>query len=124
MLEEIRAYCLEAKDSSIKSNKDTEVFKKKFLSKSGIVNSLFLKFKKLSPDEKKAVGKEINLLKKICQEKIKVDKAVPGSNLNSVLDLTRPTASFTGSTHPITKISNQINEIFKSLGFLVIFIKF
>ncbi len=119
MLEEIRAYCLEAKDSSIKSNKDTEVFKKKFLSKSGIVNSLFLRFKKLSPDEKKAVGKEINLLKKICQEKIKVDKAVPGSNLNSVLDLTRPTANFTGSTHPITKISNQINEIFKSLGFYI-----
>ena len=119
MLEEIRAYCLEAKDSSIKSNKDTEVFKKKFLSKSGVVNSLFLRFKKLSPDEKKAVGKEINLLKKICQEKIKVDKAVPGSNLNSVLDLTRPTANFTGSTHPITKISNQINEIFKSLGFYI-----
>ncbi len=119
MLEEIRAYCLEAKDSSIKSNKDTEVFKKKFLSKSGIVNSLFLRFKKLSPDEKKAIGKEINLLKKICQEKIKVDKAVPGSNLNSVLDLTRPTANFTGSTHPITKISNQINEIFKSLGFYI-----
>ena len=119
MLEEIRAYCLEAKDSSIKSNKDTEVFKKKFLSKSGIVNSLFLRFKKLSPDEKKAIGKEINLLKKICQEKIKVDKAVPGSNLNSVLDLTRPTPSFTGSTHPITKISNQINEIFKSLGFYI-----
>ena len=119
MLEEIRAYCLEAKDSSIKSNKDTEVFKKKFLSKSGIVNSLFLRFKKLSPDEKKAVGKEINLLKKICQEKIKVDKAVPGSNLNLALDLTRPTANFTGSTHPITKISNQINEIFKSLGFYI-----
>ena len=119
MLEEIRAYCLEAKDSSIKSIKDTEVFKKKFLSKSGIVNSLFLRFKKLSPDEKKAVGKEINLLKKICQEKIKVDKAVLGSNLNSVLDLTRPTANFTGSTHPITKISNQINEIFKSLGFYI-----
>ncbi len=119
MLEEIRAYCLEAKDSSIRSNKDTEVFKKKFLSKSGIVNSLFLRFKKLSPDEKKAVGKEINLLKKICQEKIKVDKAVPSSNLNSVLDLTRPTANFTGSTHPITKISNQINEIFKSLGFYI-----
>ena len=119
MLEEIRAYCLEAKDSSIKSNKDTEVFKKKFLAKSGVVNSLFLRFKNLSPDEKKAVGKEINLLKKICQEKIKVDKAVPGSNLNSVLDLTRPTANFTGSTHPITKISNQINEIFKSLGFYI-----
>ena len=119
MLEEIRAYCLEAKDSSIKSNKDTEVFKKKFLSKSGIVNSLFLRFKKLSPDEKKVVGKEINLLKKICQEKIKVDKAAPGSNLNSVLDLTRPTANFTGSTHPITKISNQINDIFKSLGFYI-----
>ena len=44
---------------------------------------------------------------------------MPGSNLNSVLDLTRPTANFTGSTHPITKISNQINEIFKSLGFYI-----
>ena len=51
--------------------------------------------------------------------KIKVDKAVSGSNLNSVLDLTRPTANFTGSTHPITKINNQINEIFKSLGFYI-----
>ena len=109
MLEEIRAYCLEAKDSSIKSNKDTEVFKKKFLSKSGIVNSLFLRFKKLSPDEKRAVGKEINLLKKICQEKIKVDKAVPGSNLNSVLDLTRPTASFTVYLYQIPSTETLFN---------------
>ena len=119
MLEEIRAYCLEAKDSSITSSKDVEVFKKRFLSKSGIVNSLFLRFKKLSSDEKRAVGKEINLLKKICQEKIRFDKAVSGSKFNSVLDLTRPTSNFTGSTHPITKISNQINEIFKSLGFYI-----
>tara|TARA_B100000963_G_scaffold10204_1_gene7971 strand:+ start:5 stop:1006 length:1002 start_codon:yes stop_codon:yes gene_type:complete len=119
VLEEIRAYCLEAKDSSIKSDKDSEVFKKRFLSKSGVVNSLFLRFKKLSPDEKRVVGKEINLLKKICQEKIKVDKAVAGSKLNSALDLTRPTSNFTGSTHPITMISNQINEIFKSLGFYI-----
>ena len=119
MLEEIRAYCLEAKDLSIRSNKDAEVFKKRFLSKSGIVNSLFLKFKRLSHDEKRVVGKEINLLKKICQEKIKVNKAVSGSSLNSGLDLTRPTANFTGSTHPITTISNQINEIFKSLGFYI-----
>ena len=29
MLEEIRAYCIEAKGSSIKSNKDAEVFKKR-----------------------------------------------------------------------------------------------
>lgn len=119
MLKEIRAYCLEAKDSSIKSNIDVEVFKKRFLSKGGIVNSLFLRFKKLSPDEKRVVGKEINLLKKICQEKIKFDKAAPGPNLNSALDLTRPTPNFTGSIHPITKISNQINDIFKSLGFYI-----
>ena len=119
MLEEIRTYCLEAKDSSVKSNKEADAFKKRFLSKSGIVNSLFLRFKKLSYDEKKAVGKEINLLKKICQDKIKVIKTMSSSKLNSVLDLTRPTSNFTGSTHPITKISNQINEIFKSLGFYI-----
>ena len=119
MLEEIRTYYLEAKDSSIKSNKDAEAFKKRFLSKSGIVNSLFLRFKKLSHDEKRAVGKDINLLKKICQDKIKLVKAVSASNLNLVLDLTRPTSNFTGSTHPITNISNQINEIFKSLGFYI-----
>lgn len=119
MLEEIRAYYLEANDSPVKSLKDVEAFKKRFLSKSGIVNSLFLKFKKLSQDEKKVVGKDINLLKKLCQEKVKAVKTSSSSDLNTVLDLTRPTANFTGSAHPITIISNQINEIFKSLGFYI-----
>ena len=119
MLEEIRAYYLEANDSPVKSLKDVEAFKKRFLSKSGIVNSLFLKFKKLSQDEKKVVGKDINLLKKLCQEKVKAVKTSSSSDLNTVLDLTRPTANFTGSAHPITIINNQINEIFKSLGFYI-----
>ncbi len=119
MLEEIRAYYLEANDSSIKSLKDAEAFKKRFLSKNGVVNSLFLRFKKLSHDEKKAVGKDINLLKKLCQEKVKAVQKSSRSKLNVISDLTRPTSNFTGSAHPITIINNQINEIFKSLGFYI-----
>ena len=74
MLEEIRAYCLEAKDSSIKSNKDTEVFKKKFLSKSGIVNSLFLRFKKLSLMKKGLLEKKLIFLKKYVKKKLRLIK--------------------------------------------------
>ena len=74
MLEEIQAYYLEANNSSIKSNKDAEVFKKRFLSKSGVVNSLFLRFKKLSPDEKRAVGKKLIFLKKYVKKKLRLIK--------------------------------------------------
>ena len=63
--------------------------------------------------------KKLIFLKKYVKKKLRLIKRCLAQNLNSVLDLTRPTSNFTGSTHPITKISNQINEIFKSLGFYI-----
>jgi len=64
-------------------------------------------------------NKIINLLKKICQEKIASFDASSDKKLRSIKELTKPSPPFYGSSHPITKISTQINEIFKSLGFYI-----
>ena len=119
MLKEIRAYYQEVVETTISSKNDVFVFKKRFFSKQGVLNSLFSRFKKISKEEKKLVGKDINLLKDLCQKKINSFSLSLVSNKNTVEDLTRPSPTFTGSKHPITKISGQINEIFKSLGFYV-----
>ena len=85
MLKEIRAYYQEVVETTISSKNDVFVFKKRFFSKQGVLNSLFSRFKKLSKEEKKLVGKDINLLKGLCQKKINSFNLSLVSNKNTVL---------------------------------------
>jgi hypothetical protein len=57
--------------NSFKANdfKDAEEFRLKFLSKNGKVSILFDEFKEVSPEDKRALGKPINELKNIAQNK-------------------------------------------------------
>jgi len=101
---------------------ELEQFRIKYLGKKGIIPSLFADFKSVAPEDRKAIGQEINKLKTAVLEKIASLK----ENINqgeeiqtSGLDLTLPGETSLGGRHPLSVVRNEIIEIFSRIGFSV-----
>jgi phenylalanyl-tRNA synthetase alpha chain len=111
--------------NSFKANdfKDAEEFRLKFLSKNGKVSILFDEFKEVSPEDKRALGKPINELKNIAQNKfndLQEQFTKSTEKGSSSIDYTLPGDAYqTGSRHPLSLVRNQIIEIFNKIGFSV-----
>ncbi|MEI6522382.1 MAG: phenylalanine--tRNA ligase subunit alpha [Bacteroidota bacterium] len=111
--------------NSFKANdfKDAEEFRLKFLSKNGKVSLLFDEFKEVSPEDKRALGKPINELKNIAQNKfndLQEQFTKSTEKGSSSIDYTLPGDAYqTGSRHPLSLVRNQIIEIFNKIGFSV-----
>ncbi len=101
---------------------DAESFRLKYLSKKGIITSLFDEFREVPVSEKKEVGRLLNILKQTAQAKYEELKA-SGPSIDSskiISDPTRPAGSFmAGSRHPISIMRNEIIGIFERIGFTV-----
>lgn len=100
---------------------ELEQFKTTYLGKKGPVQQLLDNIKNLPPDQKKEVGKIANLLKEAVLEKYQhyKEKFKFEKQIHKPDDLTRPTAAFVGSYHPITLVMNKIVDVFKQMGFAV-----
>ena len=100
-----------------------EVFRIKFIGSNGSVKSLMAEMKNVAPENKRAMGKELNDLKLLAENKWEELKntavnqqAIP----ESTIDLSLPGDSLpAGSRHPISIIRNKIVSIFQRLGFAV-----
>ncbi len=57
MQEKINKYINDIKNTVVSNEQDQNNFKNKYLSKKGLLNQLFIEFKKLSNNEKKDVGR-------------------------------------------------------------------
>lgn len=106
-----------------KSIKEAEDFRLKFLSKNGSISALFDEFKSWSGEQKKILGKPLNELKKIAQQKhqnwLQNFSEEFGNNSNEI-DFTLPGSGYTtGSRHPLSLVRNQIIGIFSKIGFSV-----
>jgi len=95
----------------------------KYLGRKGLIAVLMQKLPGVAKELKPKIGKELNLLKKDVEEKIKsaqntIFKSVPQEAGN--VDITLPgTWKDGGKIHPLTKTLNEINDIFLSLGFKI-----
>lgn len=122
MLSKIESLLSEIKSLKAENAAQAEELRIKYLSKKGLVSSLFDDFKSVAPDEKKAVGMALNQLKTeaqsiIQQLKDQFDNTDPAG---SGADLTLPGTSFPlGGRHPLSVVRNQIVDIFARLGFTV-----
>ena len=105
---------------------DVENLRIELLGKKGALVDVLKGLKDLSIEEKKEVGmlankikgeleEKINL-KKIELEKKKIEAEIAGCKK---IDITIPVNDELGSLHPITVVSHDIEEIFKSMGFTV-----
>ena len=66
-------------------------FQNKYLSKKGVINTLFIEFKSLPGDQKRILGKELNNLKNIALAKFELaGKTKKTQTPQTKLDLTMP----------------------------------
>lgn len=102
-----------------------EDFRLKFLVSKGLIKALFNEFKSAPAEEKRMLGKELNELKKLAEEKYASVKKKLESNSqqedeNNRLDLTLAGEGVElGSRHPLSLVRKEIVEIFNKLGFVV-----
>jgi len=123
MLETIQALRQEIEVQEPATPEELEAFRIAYLGRNGKIPALFDEFKKLPPEEKKALGVTINQLKQFAQERfsslqeaLNTEKAEAAAHL----DLTRtPHAHSFGGHHPLALLQREIEECFRSIGFSV-----
>ena len=120
MIKEIDKHLEDLGNIKISSNDDLEKFRIKYISKKGIVTSMFSQLKNVPNDQKKEVGLKINSVKQKVLDIISLhkEKFLSKSSNDSFQDLTKP-ADFIklGSKHPISIVKNKIIDIFLKIGF-------
>lgn len=114
------------KISKVEDFKDLEDLKVFYLGRKGVITQKLRALAELEGEEKKIAGKELNLLKKSIEELIDAREKIITSNKEKSLadtdwiDVTSPgIREKRGSFHPVTAVTREMIDIFKSLGFEV-----
>lgn len=123
MLEKISHLIQEIEAELIDNAEKAEQFRLKYLSKKGVLNDLFEEFKTVANEQKKELGKHLNILKQKAQEKFDLAKENFENSIGTEalkIDVTLPGEPFTiGSHHPISIVRREIIDIFSHIGFTV-----
>tara|TARA_B100002051_G_C16741715_1_gene644713 strand:+ start:1205 stop:2224 length:1020 start_codon:yes stop_codon:yes gene_type:complete len=109
--------------SIVNSIEDLEKIKNKYLSRKGLVASLFSELANLDSAERPKFGNMLNDLKlritNVISAKVSTIASSEKQNKNS-LDVTLPgKITNTGCVHPLTKVISQIESIFTKIGFSI-----
>jgi phenylalanyl-tRNA synthetase alpha chain len=124
MIEEIKKVEQEIKEhlEKINSKEELEKFHNLFLVKKGKIQQLFDRMRELPKEEKPAVGKILNELKKLAESRYREihEKITAEIESTPKVDLTLPgRVNFVGHHHPIYQTMRQMVNIFIELGFKV-----
>lgn len=102
--------------------------KAKYLGKSGLLTALLQGMRDLPPEERPAAGKIVNAARESLEELFlrledefrtkAINEKIAGQKIDVTLPVINP-ALKRGSLHPLTKIKNEIIDIFSGLGFSV-----
>lgn len=121
MIERIQKIQQEVEAYVFDENQKAESFRLAYLSKKGLITTLFDEFKSCSVEEKKSVGSVLNQLKRLAEEKYQTQKEVEEIQQEvqgSGEDRSLPVYQFPeGSLHPLRIVEDRLLEIFYSLGF-------
>jgi phenylalanyl-tRNA synthetase alpha chain len=104
------------------SKQELESFRLKFISKKGQIAELFEELKKMPGDLKKQMGKSLNDLKQLAENKFSdLSRELDEVQVTHTdIDLTLPAVpNKIGNLHPLTLTKFRIIEIFERLGFNV-----
>lgn len=115
LLSEVESFTATVKD-------DVETFRLKYLSKKGIIPSLFGEMKNVAAEERKNFGQLVNDLKNKAEEKLNHFKEMleDNSEQQNIPDLSFPAEpQALGARHPISIVRERILEIFSHIGFTV-----
>ena len=122
MIEKIENLKKEISSFKIQTKEDLEDFRLQFLSRNGKVQDMFKLMGSVPNEEKASVGKAMNEVKNLAQQKY--DEAKAGlhkketKSFGASDDISLPVPPrYTGSLHPLTKALNEMKQIFLRLGF-------
>ena len=112
---------------NVTSVKDINEVRVKYLGKKGEITSLMSKMSTLSNEEKKEYGKKINALKTEAHGLIEMvlnalkEKEMEEKLQKEEIDITLPgLSSKIGGTHPLTKVIDEVEDLFISMGYDVV----
>lgn len=122
MIDKIKAILSEIEELKASGSDELEVLRLKYLSKKGVIPSLMDEFRTIPAEQKREVGARINALKQRATDKIyELKEQFESTDTGDMnIDLTRtayPVAL--GTRHPISIVKEEINDIFKRLGFSI-----
>ena len=122
MLDKIKHLLNEVRELEAGSIEELEALRIKYLSKKGSISTLMNDFRDVAADQKREVGKYLNELKELAQNKINELKE-RFENMNSSdneYDLTRTSYPVSlGTRHPLSIVKKEICDIFARLGFSI-----
>ena len=110
-----------------KSLKDLDDIFRKYLGKKGKITLVLRSLKKRSLEDRRKIGKEANLLKKILERDFQkrskeLEEEIKLKELKKAkIDISRPGKKIEiGHLHPLTLIKRRVETIFRSMGFSVV----
>ena len=118
----IKRYSEEIENIQLESDDAVEHFRIEWLGKKGKIPALFGEMKSASPEEKKQLGQQLNMLKQTAQRKVEEARAGIAQNKQAEeaasIDLSLDAAPMPlGALHPVTLVRNDIVGIFRRMGF-------
>ena len=124
LTEEIAQLHSELASITFTSPEEVEQYRIRYLSKKGQIPALFERFKEVTLEERKSIGKLINELKQLAEQLWKDAQeqfqATETTSTSGLFDYSAPGwAMARGSRHPLSVVANEINAIFSRLGFTV-----
>ena len=108
--------------NKIELDEELKELEDKYMSRKSEFNSLLKNIKDLDLDLKKEVGNLANSIKQEINDKIsETRKKLNKDNTSEIIDPTLPgEISEKGHLHPITTTRNEIEELFSSMGFMIL----
>ncbi len=126
-LEELRRATLAA-FAAANSIEELEEARVEALGRKGAIAQISKEFGKLTPEERAALGKLLNSVKQDLEteyeaKKSRFERAALEQRLATEwIDVTLPAAGVRpGSLHPVTRLQQEIEDLFTSLGFAVLY---
>lgn len=112
--------------SNVKENSELENLRILFLGKKGEITELMQGLRDLPAEDRKQAGQTINNFKQYVESlleqrlsELKQLELLERINKAERIDITVPSCHKAGSLHPITIVQKEVEEIFKSMGFMV-----
>ncbi len=122
-MDQIKEEKIEREVKQIKSLKQLEGLRVKYLGRNGLINQLVGRLRNQKIENRKILGQRINKLKRQLEELIinqrkELEKGKIEPERKETGKKTYALQKF-GHLHPITIVSNEINNLFRSLGFSI-----
>jgi len=120
-IESLRKRALDEAEG-IEDIKQLEFFRVKYLGRKGELTDILRSLKGLSLNERKNLGQAANKLRRELEEVVEFKhKELSAEGKDEFIDITRPGKKVAvGHLHPLTKIEDEIKEIFTSLNFSIV----